>query len=386
MTPAARVAAAIDILDDIFTGTAAEKAISGWGRAHRFAGSKDRSAIRDHVFQALRCRASYAWIGGDDTGRGVMLGAMRASDEVDQVFTGEGYAPAAVESGEVGQPLADADRATQLDTPDWLLPLFDDALGQQADDVLTLMQNRAGVFLRVNAAVTDRETAQAQLAQDDVSTIPVPDVKNALQVTENERRVANSAAYLNGFVELQDPSSQQAVNALMIEPRSTVLDYCAGGGGKALALAASGATVTAHDIDPRRTKDIQPRAQRAGVEIDIVLTENLNALDPFDMVFCDAPCSGSGTWRRAPQAKWALTQDRLNELVDIQRSVLNDASRFVKTGGRLVYATCSVFDVENSNQIAAFIDQSNDFLCESQTKITPSAVSDGFFFAVLRRI
>lgn len=385
MTPAARVAAAMEILDDIFDGEAAEKAISGWGRSHRFAGSKDRAAIRDHVFQALRCRASYAWLGGANTGRGVMLGAMRAMDMVDAVFTGEGYAPLPIEDTETGQPLSDADRATRIDMPEWMLPMFEASLGAQTDDVLALMQDRAGVFLRVNTGSTDRTYAQAKLAEDGITTEPLNDIKTALQVTENERRVANSSAYLNGLVELQDPSSQAAVQDLELVQNTRVLDYCAGGGGKALALAASGAIVIAHDIDPRRTKDIAPRAQRAGVSIECVLTEDLKPLEAFDLVFCDAPCTGSGTWRRSPEAKWALTPDRLDELLSIQQSVLNKACEFVKPGGQLIYATCSVFGEENENQIETFLAQSSDFICERQRKIIPARQSDGFFYACLRR-
>ena len=385
MTPAARVAAAIDILDDIFDGEVVEKALSGWGRSHRFAGSKDRAAIRDLVFQALRCRSSYAWLGGVSTGRGVMLGAMRAAGIADDMFSGEGYGPGQVTEDETGQDLTEATRATRLDTPEWMLPFFDQTLGEKADEILTLLRDRAAIILRVNAKASNRERAQSHLLEDGIVTAPINDIDTALQVTENERRISNSKAYLDGHVDLQDLSSQQAVASLKIQEGTTVLDYCAGGGGKALAMAAFGAKVTAHDIDPRRMKDIEPRAQRAGVLIDIATPDALENLDAFDLVFCDAPCSGSGTWRRTPAAKWALTPDRVAELQDIQKAVLNDCANYVKPGGRLVYATCSLFAQENEDQVDAFLADHGDFERANQSVIYPSAQSDGFFYSELHR-
>ena len=385
MTPAARVAAAIDILDDIFDGEIVEKALSGWGRSHRFAGSKDRAAIRDLVFQALRCRSSYGWLGGVSTGRGVMLGAMRAAGIADDVFSGEGYGPAPATKDETGQDLTEATRATRLDTPEWMLPLFDQTLGEKADEILALSRDRAAIVLRVNTKKSDRERAQSRLLEDGIVTTPIADVNTALQVTENERRISNSKAYLDGHVELQDLSSQLAVASLEIQEGTTVLDYCAGGGGKSLAMAAFGAKVTAHDIDSRRMKDIEPRAQRAGIAIDIATPDALGKLGVFDLVFCDAPCSGSGTWRRTPAAKWALTPDRLAELQDIQMTILQDCVNYVKPGGRLVYATCSLFAQENEDQIDAFLADNDDFERVNQSVIFPSAQSDGFFYSELRR-
>ena len=385
MTPAARVAAAIEILDDILAGAAAEKALTGWGRAHRFAGSKDRAAIRDHVFDALRCRASYAWLGGAETGRGIMIGAALLAGTVEAVFTGEGHAPAPLSEGETGRPLNEAPRDVRLDTPDWLLPHFDSALGEQADDILTLLQSRAGVFLRVNLARTTPADVQGSLADEGIETQFVQNVIFALQVTANERKVAQSKAYLSGLVELQDTSSQEAIAALDITDGTRVLDYCAGGGGKSLALAACGATVTAHDIDPRRMVDIVPRAARAGVTIDIADQASLTQVKPFDVVLCDAPCSGSGTWRRTPAAKWALTRERLAELTEMQDDVLRSGAPFVRVGGTLVYATCSVFALENSARVDHFLSENPGFQLSQSRLMRPHAQADGFFFAQMTR-
>jgi len=210
-------------------------------------------------------------------------------------------------------------------------------------------------------------------------------VKNALQVIENERRIALSAAYLDGLIELQDTSSQRAITALNLKVGQHVLDYCAGGGGKALAMAAQGADVTAHDIDPRRMIDLEPRADRADVTIITLTTDRLDTVDPFDVVFVDAPCSGSGTWRRNPAAKWDLTSERLQELTEIQSNVLAQAAHFVAPGGLLVYATCSVFDVENSDVVQRFISLNTGYEVVDHAAIRPHATGDGFFYTTLRR-
>lgn len=383
MTPAARVAAAIEVLDAIFAGDPPEKALTGWGRAHRFAGSKDRAAIRDHVFQALRCRASYGWLGGAETGRGVMLGAARAAGAQAEWFSGDGHGPAPAGAEEVGQDLAAAPRSVRLDMPAWLLPHFDAGCGAQADVVLSALQGRAPVFLRVNAGKGDIVQAQAALGADGITTRRVEHVKTALQVIDNERRISKSQAYLSGLVELQDASSQAAMAHLGDIAGLRVLDYCAGGGGKALALAASGAHVTAHDIDPRRMKDLAPRAARAGVAIDCVDTADLIKLAPFDLVLCDAPCSGSGTWRRTPAAKWALTPERLLDFTQMQAAVLQHAAPLVAGGGRLAYATCSVFNIENIHHIEEFTSQRSGFELIYDAQWRPTDDGDGFYFASL---
>lgn len=385
MTPAAHVAAAIEVMDDILAGHPAERVLAGWGRSHRFAGSKDRAAIRDLVFQALRCRASYGWLGGAQTGRGILIGAMREAGRVDEVFTGVGHAPAPIEGDPAARHLDDAPRAIRCDLPEWLLPYVDAALGAQADAVLGAMRQRAGVFLRVNIARSDRETAAAALADEGVETRPVEGIKTALQVIAKERFLSRSKAFMEGLVEVQDPASQRAMDLLEIPRDKRVLDYCAGGGGKSLALAARGAAVTAYDIDPRRMSDIAPRAARAGVTIATIDAADLTGLAPFDLVVVDAPCSGSGTWRRTPEAKWALTPARLTELCDIQAEVLRKAASHVAPGGYLAYATCSVFEEENEGQVAAFL-RGSGWTGEDALRLPPGPANDGFFLQILQRL
>ncbi|WP_425050716.1 RsmB/NOP family class I SAM-dependent RNA methyltransferase [Psychromarinibacter sp. S121] len=382
MTPGARIAAAIAVLDDVLSGEPAEKVLTTWARRNRYAGSGDRAAIRDHVYDALRCRRSFAWMGGAETGRGLMLGALRAEGvDPSDLFNGEGYAPAPVAADETGNDLADAPRAVRLDMPDWLMAPLADSLGDGLEPALATLRTRAPVFLRVNLARGDLAEAQRVLASDGIETRPNPLAQTALEVTANPRRVAQSQAYRDGLVELQDASSQAACAAVPVQPGDRVLDYCAGGGGKALALAARGARVTAHDTDPRRMRDIPVRADRAGVAI--VTEASVPASDRFDLVLCDVPCTGSGTWRRTPEAKWLLTPERLDALCQMQAEILTTASRHVKPGGHLVYMTCSLLDAENAGQIEKFLGDTEGWTLTFSQRFSPVDGGDGFFVAVL---
>ena len=380
MTPAARVSAAIDVLDRILVGTSAEVALTNWGRANRFAGSGDRNAIRDHVFEALRCRSSFAALGGGLTGRGLMLGAIRASDqEVATVFSGEGHAPAKVKNEAGTQPQGyDA-----LDCPVWLGPRLEAALGADFAPVMRALQSRAPVFLRVNSAKATVPSAMAALGAEGIETALVNWVKTALEVIGNVRKIQTSQAYLTGLVELQDASSQAVIESLYLTPGAKVLDYCAGGGGKTLALAARGAKVWAHDAYPARMTDLPMRATRAGVRV--MITQNPVETKPYDMILTDVPCSGSGSWRRDPAGKWALTEARLAELAQIQAQILDTVAPLVRHGGTLAYATCSLLTEENEAQIAAFRARTPGFTLKTSRRFSPLTGGDGFFLATLTR-
>ncbi len=386
MTPAARIAAAIDVLDLILVGGPAEKELTTWARRNRYAGSGDRAAVRDLVFDALRCKRSYGWLGGGETGRALMIGALRAQgQDLAQTFTGTAYAPPALAEGEVPDTqLQDAPNPIRLDMPDWLFPEMDQSLGADCEPVLQALRQRASVFLRVNLAKTTLVTAQAALARDDILTAPHPLSATALEVIANPRRIANSEAYQQGLVELQDAASQAVVDRLPRAPRC--LDYCAGGGGKSLALAAQpNVQVFAHDIDPARMQDIPARAARAGVEVTQIDTQDLTA-QGYDLVFCDAPCSGSGSWRRAPDAKWRLTADRLTDLCLRQSGILDTAKALVAPGGTLAYATCSLLNCENSEKISNFTSKNPEWTSTAEERFTPLDGGDGFYVAVLTRV
>lgn len=387
MTPAARVQAAIELLDDIATGTPAERALTSWARRSRFAGSKDRAAVRDHVFQALRCWRSYACLGGAATGRGLMVGALRDQGlDPAEIFTGQGHAPNPLSLDEVkagAAPVAEADR---LDLPDWQLPLFHAALGPEAEGTALALRTRAPVVLRVNARLSTVPQAIEELDKSGVQVEPVEGGSHGLIVIEGARRVMQTQAYQTGLVEVQDGSSQAAMEALDLPPGAKVLDYCAGGGGKILALAARAeGHWFAHDAEPARMADLTPRAQRAGVQIAQLSGDQLAAHGPYDLVLCDAPCSGSGTWRRAPDAKWRLTPERLDELCAIQAEILDRAQALVAPGGRLAYATCSLFRPENEAQSDGFVARHHDWHETDRRRWSVSAVGDGFYLSTFSR-
>ncbi len=385
MTPGARVAAAIEILDAYLSGTPAEQALTGWARGHRFAGSKDRAAIRDHVFDALRRLRSSAALGGGKDGRAIMIGLLRGHEiDPDTLFTGDGHAPEVL-SDEERSAGSEPSRAERLDCPDWLLPHFDDSLGDASDVVLEALRHRAPVFLRVNTARATVAQAQASLAEDGIATRPCPLASTALEVLENPRKINGSRAFLDGLVELQDAASQAVVEALAITRGMRVLDFCAGGGGKALALAALGAEVVAHDISPARMKDIPERADRAGCRIQIATPDTLAGFGAFDLVFADAPCSGSGSWRRAPQGKWLLTPDRFAEVLDTQQSVLSQLPDLTTPDGTIAYATCSVLRAENRAQVDRFLSAHSGFAVDLERRFSPTEGGDGFYLARLKR-
>ncbi|MEQ8868586.1 MAG: RsmB/NOP family class I SAM-dependent RNA methyltransferase [Roseovarius sp.] len=346
------MAAAIAVLDQVLDGQPAEQSLTRWARGARYAGSKDRAAVRDHVFQALRCLRSYACLGGARTGRGVMIGAIRAEDtDPETLFTGEVHAPAPLTPEERtagAPPEADGDR---LDLPDWLVTAFRETLGNEAEAAAHALRSRAPVTLRVNIRLKNLSQAIEFLKEEGISAHPVDIAPTALIVSSGARRIAGSAAYRDGIVELQDGSSQAAMHALTLAPGSRVLDYCAGGGGKTLALAARhDATWFAHDAEPARMKDLPPRAARAGCDVTLLSAADLAGHATYDLVLCDVPCSGSGTWRRAPEAKWRLAPGRLSELTKLQTEILERAAALVRPGGTLVYTTCSILRAENEEK------------------------------------
>ncbi|MFC0201736.1 RsmB/NOP family class I SAM-dependent RNA methyltransferase [Paracoccus rhizosphaerae] len=380
MTPAARIAAAIGVLDEILTGSPAEQALLRWSRASRFAGSGDRAALRDLVFGALRRRDSYAALGGALTGRGLMIGHARAEDlPLDDIFSGQGHGPAPL------TPAETAHRASDLpdDLPDWLRPDWQAALGPLAAEVAAAMTDRAPVWLRVNLARTDPPAAIAALAAEGIGTEPSELLPSALRVTANERTVARSAAYRDGLVELQDLSPQLACARLPLSPRMSVLDFCAGGGGKTLAIGARqpDARLTAHDASVARMADLPARAARAGLRVTVADRPK----GSFDLVVADVPCSGSGTWRRTPDAKWRLDRRRLDDLVALQAQILDRVAPLVAQGGWLAYMTCSVLTAENGRQVSDFLARRQGFRLVEDRLWTPLSGGDGFFLAILGR-
>ena len=280
---------------------------------------------------------------------------------------------------------APAQGLAALDCPDWLETPLRDSLGPDFEAVMSAMQHRAPVFLRVNAAKTSVAAAVQSLRDAGILVRPNPNVKNALEVMENARKIRTSAAYLHGLVELQDLSSQAVVEALPLTDGLRVLDFCAGGGGKTLAMAARARLrLFAYDANPARLSDLPARAARASVDVTIV--KNPVDAAPYDMILTDVPCSGSGSWRRDSQGKWALNRSRLDQIKAVQAEILDSAAGMVAKGGTLAYATCSLLAEENTAQIAAFLARSPGWAQRFCHQFSPLHGGDGFFVALLARI
>jgi 16S rRNA (cytosine967-C5)-methyltransferase len=316
------------------------------------------------------------------TGRGLVLGGLRdRGEDAAPLFTGEGHAPV---------PLSETERAAgrppegneALDCPDWLAPALADNLGADFAPVMQTLRRRAPVFLRVNLRKATRDAAQARLAEDGIETAPHPLSPTALEVLEGARRIQASDCYAEGWVELQDAASQAITDLLPLADGARVLDYCAGGGGKTLSMAGRvRAAFHAHDASPGRMRDLPARAARAGVRVTLV--DDPVGAAPFDLVLCDVPCSGSGAWRRSPEGKWRLNLEELARLETVQAEILTKAASLVKTGGVLAYATCSLLQAENDNQIKTFLSHNDCWALTFTRVFTPRDGGDGFYISVL---
>lgn len=397
MRPGGRAQAAIEVLDAwLSTDEGLDRVLTRWGREHRFAGSGDRHAIADLVYDACRRMRSAAWVAGavDPTrcpagtaapGRAILRGSLllHGTDPAAH-FTGERHAPAALSDVEraPARPLDGAPRPVRLDLPDWL----EDELAGVDEAALEALRSRAPLDLRANLLKTDVAGAIAALAAEGVVAEPAGLTPAALRVREGARRVAGSTAFAHGLVEVQDAASQAAAAMAAARPGETVLDLCAGGGGKTLALAAAmegRGQLLAHDIAARRIAALPARAERAGARVEIVPTARLNHLrGACDLVFVDAPCSGSGAWRRNPDAKWRLVPGELARLEEAQDSLLDQAAGLARPGGRVLYATCSILPRENRARVEAFLARHAGWrLCAARAFMPPEG--DGFFAALL---
>ncbi len=383
MTPAARISAAIDVLDIIETRhRPAADALKEWGQSHRFAGSKDRSAIGTLVFDALRHKASSAFLMGSPEPRAVMLGALRQvggldAEAIAALFTGAQYAPATLTDAERERleagSLEGAPAHVRGDYPEWLAQGFEAAFGDQAAEEGRALAERAPVDLRVNTLKGDREKALKQLSHLSPVEAPLSRLGLRINIGADGRGPALAAepAYVKGLVEVQDEGSQLVALLAGVEPGQQVLDLCAGGGGKTLALAAlmeNRGQIFATDSDGRRLMPIFARLERAGARNVQVRAPRgpkdvLEGLEGrCDLVMVDAPCTGTGAWRRNPDAKWRMRPGALDQRIKDQDEVLARAALYVKPGGALVYVTCSVLRVENEERVAAFLEANDGWL------------------------
>ena len=433
MSPAAQIAAAIELMATIAAdGRPADAVASHYFKSRRYIGSKDRRAISTRVWGALRRRARLGWwlaeLKFEDFPRERVLADLILTDRLDEaalkaLFSGEKNAPEKLtaEDRRLIEQLSGKDifnhampSSVKGEFPDWIEPRLAALFGEDLSREMAVMRDEAPVDLRVNTLATDRETAQAVLAKEGLKSEPTPLSPIGLRLPA---RVALAAQgpFKDGLVEVQDEGSQLVALLTGAEPGQAVLDLCAGAGGKTLALAAAmknKGRLVACDTHSARSERAVQRLRRAGVhnvtrhvlegEGDKWLKRQKGT---FDRVLVDAPCSGSGTWRRNPDAKWRLTEAGLLELVALQGKILTQASALVKPGGRLVYATCSLLPEENERQVEVFLAANTDFAvipiadAWGETVGTPCPVpgpylrlspaahnTDGFFAAVMQRV
>ena len=431
MIPGARLAAAIEILADIEARRRpAPDALKDWGLGHRFAGSGDRAAIAGLVYDALRRRASSAFLMGEATPRAVLLGMLQRERGLDveaiaRLTDGSRYAP---------PPLSDDERARLTaasmdgapphvlgDYPEWLDPYLARVFGEDRAEEGAALSSRAPLDLRVNTLKANREEATRSLA--DLAPEPTRwsphGLRIKLKAEAKSPAVHAEFAYLKGFIEIQDEGSQLAALLAGAKPGEQVLDLCAGGGGKTLALAAAmenKGQLYATDDDKRRLAPIHARLERAGVRnVQVrapksVGNELADLAGRMNLVLIDAPCTGVGAWRRNPDAKWRVRPGALEVRQKEQAAALERAAGLVRPGGRIAYVTCSVLDEENGAQVRAFVGLHPDFSVEKPTEVanvlgeraylfrravlmsdegllmTPRRTdTDGFFVSLLRR-
>jgi 16S rRNA (cytosine967-C5)-methyltransferase len=424
MRPGARQQAAIEILTSLETQRRpAADAVKEWMLSHRFAGSKDRAEIGDIVFGALRWKQSSAWRMGEDTPRAWVWGALRwgfgwSAEQIEQSLIDDPHAPPPMTDAErtalAGATLDGAPAHVRGDFPEWLDASLTRAFGDARGEEGAALAAPAPLDLRTNTQKTTREKLVSALGESPKLKEPpggTPYAPEGVRIPWAQGRTfpwATEQSFLKGWFEIQDEGSQLAALMSEVQPGMQVADVCAGGGGKTLALAAlmqGKGQIYAYDVDGRRLAPLKERADRAGAH-NIQIRTPMRTKDALadlrermDVVLIDAPCTGSGTWRRSPDSKWRLRPNALAKRLEEQRGALALAAPLVKPGGRLVYVTCSVLPEENEDQIAAFLASYSEFSAVGSNaahipayarglalQMTPLKTGcDGFFVAALVR-
>jgi 16S rRNA (cytosine967-C5)-methyltransferase len=432
MTPGARIAAAIEILEKVErSGSPAEDVVSSYIRSRRYIGSKDRRAITGRVFEILRRQARLDWLSGTAEPRARVITDLRlfegASDqEFASLFNGKGYAAQPLNDTETSLleklknhsfDAADYPASIKVELPEWIAEKLSAQWGEDFQIEAQALNQPASLDLRVNTLKGDCARALQVLQKDQIEADATALSPLGLRV-KGRVNLQASTAFKGGFIEIQDEGSQLIASIVASKADMKTIDLCAGGGGKTLALGAAmkdGGPLIACDTDEDRLKKLKPRLRRGGVS-NVTRHHLTGDNDPFytehaitaERVLADVPCTGSGAWRRAPAQKWRLTDERLEELIALQQKIMNQAAGLVIPGGRLVYATCSVLPDENENQITWFLENHPEFKVIAMPEVwqavlgTPcpdNAISngtylsltparhdtDGFFAAVLEK-
>ena len=421
MTPAARVQAAIEILQELeTTALPADRFIRDWFRPRRYAGSKDRAAVAERVFDVLRHRSFYAWCMQSGTPRALAIASLlsdrQTGESIRSMFSGEGYGPPPLSESELlainDPPQGEPPLHAQGEYPQWLEPELQRAFGGRLLDEMRALQSRAPIDLRTNTLKTNRDNVLKRLRAEDYDAEATRHSPLAIRLSPGATGLEKTQMFATGAFELQDEASQIAALLVNAKPGMRVLDLAAGAGGKALAIAAqmqNQGEILAFDDNPARLRPLAGRAARAGATCITVAEKRGGPLwgnGKFDRVLVDAPCSGTGTWRRQPELRWRLTPERLETLKKTQAWLLEDGARHTGSGGRLIYATCSILPSENEDQIATFLERHSDFAILPARDVWAEAVgtepppgtdqffratplttgTDGFFTVILERV
>jgi len=422
-----RLAAAIEVLADIDARhRPVAEALKAWGLNNRFAGAGDRAAIGNLVYDALRKRASHAYAMGSESPRALVLAVAVfdwgvTPEELNDLFAGDTHAPDVLTADEVrrlsaAEPLEDAPEHVRADLPEWAVPSLRESLGAFWREEGRAMTGRPALDLRANTLKADRERVLKSLERVGAAATAISPVGVRIAAGDRDSRTPNVQAdegYLKGWFEVQDQGSQIVALLAGAQPGEQVLDLCAGAGGKTLAMAAAMGNkgqIFAYDSDRHRLAPIYDRLKRNGARNVQVRAPGDGVLDDLtgkmDRVVIDAPCTGSGTWRRRPDAKWKLTAAQVTQRVEEQAAILSEGARYVKPGGTLAYITCSVLNEENAGQVARFLSSHPDFAVvdlgpelEAMKAtglvhrngdgilLTPLKTgTDGFFVALLRKV
>jgi 16S rRNA (cytosine967-C5)-methyltransferase len=401
MTPSARLSAAIEILADIEARRRpAVDVLKDWGLSHRFAGSSDRSAIAGLVYDALRRKASSCWLMGEASPRAVLLGMLHRERGLDvaaiaALCSGERFAPAPLTEAEraafEARSLTVAPAAVQGEYPDWLDPYFARVFGNERGAEGEALASRAPLDMRVNTLMAEREEVLPKLAHLNVEPTRWSPLGLRIRMSADARSPAIHAepAFRKGLIEIQDEGSQLAAIFAGAKPGEQVIDLAAGAGGKTLALAAAmenRGQIYATDIDKRQLVPIHERLARAGARNIQVRTPRgesdvlTDLVGRADLVLIDAPCTGTGTWRRNPDAKWRIRPGALAERVKQQAALLDRAVALTKPKGRIAYVTCSVLNEENGDQVRDFVGRNPDFSVEKPAEVAQALGERAYLF------
>jgi len=422
-----RAQAAIEVLEDMAKRKRpVANALKDWGLSHRFAGSGDRAAIGNLVYDTLRKKSSQAVLAASDEVRlSVFATLLRqwnySSEELSSKFAEDKFAPLMPSGEEIERLLSkdidDVPAADLADIPLWCVESFEANFGDDWVTEAKALSERPPLDIRVNTLKSNRDKVARHLSRN--HPVPTKLARQGLRIAPGNRdsRLPNVQAetgFQKGWFEIQDEGSQVVADLVFARPGEKILDYCAGGGGKTLALAASlenRGQIHAYDSDKIRLAPIHERLKRAGtrnVQVHGADDDLSHLLEKMDKVVVDAPCSGSGTWRRRPDAKWRLTRENLETRLREQEEVLSQAAQYLRPGGVLCYITCSLFPEENENQVYSFIDDNPGYELLSAGEVwqdlfgfdnlqpwssdmksvtlTPASTkTDGFYFAVMQR-